>query len=399
LTAIFFFIPNHLDNGCQQTVVNKQAEEQLRMNEMIARLSGSLRWKAGTGEVNEAFVVFESLLCAQGLSALVHRELGPTDRELHSDAMGENPVFWSDNSTDRFLVTRHRDPETIVLLSQSNDGRLSIDLAASDEETAQAVISRVRKGFPPAPVSNDPILPITFWSGCGTGSTRTVQKIRVVRWNEISSNYCGKTSDGLASLVERSEPRSTDGRLLLWHGEPGTGKTFAIRALAWTWKEWCRFEYVIDPEELFSSASYLMEVLLHSPHDEQADHRWRLLLVEDSGELMGMDAKSQVGQGLSRLLNVSDRLLGQGTKIMILVTTNEDLGRLNSAIMRPGRCMSEIEFLRFSVEEGNRWLRNEGNRRAIDASKSLSELYAIGAGVSAAQSEAIRIGFYVPRAC
>jgi hypothetical protein len=39
----------------------------------------------------------------------------------------------------------------------------------------------------------------------------------------------------------------------LWHGEPGTGKTFAIRALALAWKEWCRFEYVIDPVQLFES--------------------------------------------------------------------------------------------------------------------------------------------------
>ncbi len=369
-----------------------QAEAQLRMNEMIARLAGSLRWKAGTGEVNEAFVVFESLLCAQGLGALIHRELGPTDRELHSDAMGENPVFWSDNSTDRFLVTRHRDPETVVLLSQSNDGRLSIDLAASDEETAQAVISRVRRDFPPAPISNDPILPITFWSGCDAGSTRTVQKIRVVRWNEISSNYCGKTRDGLASLIERSEPGSTDGRLLLWHGEPGTGKTFAIRALAWAWKDWCRFEYVIDPEELFRSAGYLMEVLLHSHQDERQDSPCRLLLLEDGGELMGMDAKSQVGQGLSRLLNVSDGLLGQGTKIMILVTTNEDLGRLNPAIMRPGRCLSEIEFRRFGVEDGTIWLRDAGCDAVLQAPSSLSELYAVCSGLRRAPKERT-IGF------
>ena len=41
---------------------------------------------------------------------------------------------------------------------------------------------------------------------------------------------------------------------------------------------------------------------------------------------------------------------------MILITTNEDLGKLNPAIMRPGRCASEIEFSRFTPEEANRWL-------------------------------------------
>jgi len=362
------------------------------MSEIITRLSGSLRWKGGTRELDEPRLVFESLLFNLGLSALVQRDLAQTDRQLRSDAMGENPIFWSDHSGDRCLVANCRDAKTIVLLSQREDGRLSIEVAASDEETAQAVISRVRKDFPPAPVSEEPILPIAFWSGSDTGSTGTVRKIRVVPWNEISSNYCRKTRDDLTALVERSEPDSNSGRLLLWHGEPGTGKTFAIRALAWAWKEWCRFEYVIDPEELFNSPGYLMEVLVHSQLDEPRDDRWRLLLLEDSGELMGMDAKSQIGQGLSRLLNVSDGLLGQGTKIMILVTTNEELGRLNPAIMRPGRCLSEIEFQRFSSDEARAWLLAAGRKGLSDGPHTLTELYAMRSGRKLTTASR-RIGF------
>jgi len=200
--------------------------------------------------------------------------------------------------------------------------------------------------------------------------------------------------------MERFRPAKNNGRILLWYGEPGTGKTYAIRALAWAWREWCRFEYVIDPEQMLEHASYLTEVLLRRMNDgaeiteimekmqnpdgaqEAVERRrkWRLLILEDSGEMIGMDAKNRIGQGLSRLLNISDGILGQGTKIMILITTNEELGRLNPAIMRPGRCLSQVDFRRFSAEESNQWLRQAGCEKQVDGLRTLSQLYALASG-------------------
>ncbi len=45
---------------------------------------------------------------------------------------------------------------------------------------------------------------------------------------------------------------AVNGRLLLLHGEPGTGKTTALRALAQQWRSWCQVDCVLDPERLFS---------------------------------------------------------------------------------------------------------------------------------------------------
>ena len=144
---------------------------------------------------------------------------------------------------------------------------------------------------------------------------------------------------------------------------------------------------MIDPEQLFGKGSYITEVVLnrmpgHFLFEDKPDSEWRLLIVEDSGEMMAMDGKEQIGQGLSRLLNLSDGILGQATKILILVTTNEDLGNLNPAIRRHGRCLSEIEFCRFEIDEAAAWLRSAGCEAQPEEPRTLSELYAIRVGHS-----------------
>ena len=60
----------------------------------------------------------------------------------------------------------------------------------------------------------------------------------------------------------------------------------------------------------------------------------RLGEIARDGSLHRLSAVA--GQGLSRLLNVSDGLLGEGLRAVVLVTTNEPLRRLHPAVVRPG---------------------------------------------------------------
>jgi len=346
--------------------------------------------------------VFQSIVCASGMKVVRRIDLDASDGQLQPDSIKGERILWSEYLEFRSLVVRDNDAGAIVMASQGY-GSFDVSVAASDLAVTDKIVSDLRKAFPPSPIGTEPVLPLAFWHLAKSGPVMSVRKIEVASWDEVAKNYSAATKSKLGSLIEEFKPSRHNGQLLLWHGEPGTGKTWAIRALAWAWKSWCSFEYVIDPDQLLERGDYLVEVLLkrthrESPevstefHDSSQPEKWRLLILEDSGELMSIDAKKTLGQGLSRLLNISDGILGQGTRTMILITTNENFGKLNNAITRPGRCFSEICFERLNIEEANAWIRGAGCASRVDGARTLSELYAIANGLSREES-ARKIGF------
>jgi hypothetical protein len=118
------------------------------------------------------------------------------------------------------------------------------------------------------------------------------------------------------------------------------------------------------------------------------------LLLEDCDELIRGEAKQNTGQALSRLLNLTDGLLGQGRKVLVAITTNEDLARLHPAVVRPGRCLARVEVPALSFSEAASWL---GTSAGISAGgATLAELYALRHGVgSAVEREPVLAGQYL----
>ncbi len=277
----------------------------------------------------------------------------------------------------------------------------------SSVEKHQAFLEELQKCFPAATPQDDNTVQVRFWMLSNTGATEQTRKLEVPTWGDIAHNYPPPILASLAGLMEEFKP-ARGGQLTLWHCPPGTGKTFAIRALAYAWRKWCDIEYIVDPDAFFVSASCMMGVVMSmqhatpatkgedtQPHPLAKNGRWRLLILEDSGELLAEDARQREGQALSRFLNLSDGMIGQGLKIMTLVTTNEPLGTLHPAVARPGRCSIEVEFRPFTIEEAQGWFKEQQMEPpALSRELTLAQLYAATEGFASAKGSTKRsLGF------
>lgn len=294
-------------------------------------------------------------------------------------------------------------------------GGARIRVAADTHERAEELADSLRDSLHRPGRADDPRVPVWFWTSTEHGPEPMRRMLHAPAWAEIEHNYPEPVRGDLAAIMA-APPTSARG-ITLWRGDPGTGKTTALRALAQEWAEHVELHVIVDPEVFLGErASYLMHVLFGDDVDEAWEEgggplrvlvesggdyppvdappvrrrpKAKLVVLEDAGELITADARVAAGQALSRLLNLTDGMLGQGSNVSVLVTTNESIDRLHPAVARPGRGWGHVRFRPLTAEEGNAWLEEAGSAERVDADVSVAELYAIVRGDRSVQLDTL----------
>jgi hypothetical protein len=169
--------------------------------------------------------------------------------------------------------------------------------------------------------------------------------------------------DPLASFLEE---KNSNG-VVLFHGNPGTGKTSYIRHLISHVNR--RFIYI--PNNLFSHLMDPEFISFISSHPES------IVILEDCEELLRSRIQQTNDTGLSNLLNLGDGLLGDALKLKIICTFNCELGKIDEAMLRKGRLAFRYSFEPLAIDKTNQLLSELGHSYVAEAPMTLSDIFNI----------------------
>lgn len=150
-------------------------------------------------------------------------------------------------------------------------------------------------------------------------------------------------------MLQRIEDESKG--LILFHGEPGTGKTQYIRHLL---KVLCGANKAVLYSPPAVSASLAEPQMINFISDWiMSEKRDCILLIEDAEPLLESRNGSADGRstGISNLLNITDGILNDILGLMVIATFNIEITKIDSALLRPGRLVARKEFKRLNKEQ------------------------------------------------
>lgn len=129
--------------------------------------------------------------------------------------------------------------------------------------------------------------------------------------------------------------------VMVLYGPPGTGKTSFLRHMLLSQSINAAVTY---DERILKDDSFFVSYLTDEDHNA--------LIVEDA-DIFLSPRDSGDNDMMSKFLNVSDGLVKITNKKLIFTTNISQLSKIDSALLRPGRCFAAVEFRELLPKEAS----------------------------------------------
>lgn len=176
-----------------------------------------------------------------------------------------------------------------------------------------------------------------------------------VQWSEafvakLKANICGVT---------------------ILRGDPGTGKTTYLRYLTHRLRRTHKFYFLpLNVYPLLTDPAALDFWM----YENVGCERKKVVILEDAETLLMQRAPDNQAH-VSALLNMSDGLLGDVLKLHLICTANCSMGKIDGALLRPGRLLGYRDFKRLPKELARSLVAAKHLHTPVYGDVSLAELY------------------------
>lgn len=312
---------------------------------------------------------------------------GSTNRsvlELVTSKLGYKPDYLEYD--EKYLVFVHYLPEEYILCFKcvNNTVRVAVASGTLTLEAIEEFLNSFEEFLPSSnPESPEAIYRVLLHYDKG----RTLQETKLVKFEDIRENYPVAVQEKFKQLTSPDALNGQSGKLIIWHGPPGTGKTYLIRALARELADKGASIHLLgDTEQFLASTGKIIHAVTdtYSPSSthipRQEVQGLKLFILEDQGQLFLSNCRES--PGFSSFLNMTEGFIGQGCNAVFIVTCNERIDSIDPAIVRKGRCVQQCSFEKLRGEEMLSWLSKKGVtiteelKAKSSVGLALSDLYA-----------------------